>query len=86
MNTAQADKPLTATDRWKERLAAQGKPLVYLKTTSAVWYICGLESDEGAKLQVSYMAQSGKRPGNYKMKRETVMRKDVVCIKYYDNH
>jgi len=75
---------LNATEQWKKRLADTGKRLVSLETCKAIWYVCGIEQEDGRKLQISYMASSGKR-GGYKVKRETVMQDDVRVIREYEN-
>jgi len=76
---------LSTAEKWKKRLADTGKRLVFLETCKAVWNVCGIEQEDGRRLQISYMDSSGKRGGSFKVKREIIMQEDVRVIREYEN-
>lgn len=75
---------LSRAELWKQRLRNSGKPLVMLQTTKAIWYICGIEQRDSAKMTVSYLAATGKEH-QMTLKREKVMCADIVKMVHYQN-
>ncbi len=75
---------LSRAELWKQRLRDAGKPLVMLETTRAIWYICGIEQQDSAKLTVSYLAPTGKER-KMTLKREKVNRADIIKMRPYVN-
>ena len=77
---------LSRAEAWKKRLADAGDQLAMIETTKAIWYVCGIEKRDSAKMILSYLGKkrSGKKE-TIVVKRETIDVADIRKIKYYAN-
>lgn len=75
---------LTSADRWRQKLLDQGKPIVSLQTHNAVWDICGIETDDGSFITISWMGQSNKSK-MFSRKTDKIDWDDVQRMRYYAN-
>ncbi len=73
---------LTPTEKWKLGLKAAGKQMAMVQTDRAIWDICGIESDNGTFMVLSYMSVNG-RSKKYVRKQEKIHKSDIEKIRYY---